>query len=148
MFRHKARLTGVDATDTMTGREFEKWLAVKFQKMGYQVHLLPGVKDQGTDLILKSKSGERICVQCKKSAKKNIGVAALGELVRGMRYYKTPKGIIVTNQYFTKELKEEASYYPDIELWDRKRLVDELANLEGFKEKPKPKPWYKRWFSP
>lgn len=44
LFRHKARVTGVDATDTMKGREFEKWLAVKFEKMGYQVHLLPGVK--------------------------------------------------------------------------------------------------------
>lgn len=145
IFRHKARVTGVDATDTMKGREFEKWLAVKFEKMGYWVDLKPGIKDKGADLILRTKSGERICVQAKKSAKQNIGVAALGDLVRGMRYYQTPKGIVVTNQYFTKEMKEEASYYPDIELWDRKRLVDELAKAEGIKEEPKP--WYKKWFS-
>lgn len=61
----------------------------------------------------------------------------MGDLVRGMRYYKTPRGIVVTNQYFTREMKEEASYYPDIELWDRQRLVDELAKVEGIKEEPK-----------
>ena len=126
IFRHKARITGVDATDTMKGREFEKWLGIKFGKMGYQVHLKSGTKDQGADLILKTKNGERICVQAKKRGKQNIGVAALGDILRAMRYYETPKGIVITNQYFTKEMKEEASYYPDIELWDRQRLVDEL----------------------
>jgi len=139
-FRHYCRITGVDATDKMDGRQFEKWLAVKFEKMGYQVHLKSGTKDQGADLILRSKSGERICVQAKKSGKQNIGVAALGDLVRGMRYYQTPKGIVVTNQYFTKEMKEEASYYSDIELWDRERLVDELAKAEGFKRNKKHNP--------
>jgi len=145
IFSHKARITGVDATDTMKGREFEKWLAVKFQKMGYQVHLKSGTKDQGADLILKTKTGERISVQAKKSTKKNIGVAALGDIVRAMRYYQTPKGIVVTNQYFTKDMREEASNYSDIELWDRERLVDELSRVEGFKETSKP--WYKKWFS-
>lgn len=130
-FRHKARITGVDATDTMNGRQFEKWLAVKFEKMGYQVHLKSGTKDQGADLILKTKSGERICVQAKKRGKQNIGVAALGDLIRGMRYYETPRGIVITNQHFTREMIEEASYYHDIELWDRERLVSELAKVEG-----------------
>lgn len=137
VFNHKARITGVDATDTMGGREFEKWLAVKFKKMGYQVHLKSGTKDQGADLILKTKSGERISVQAKKSGKQNIGVAALGDIVRAMRYYQTPRGIVVTNQFFTKEMREEASYYSDIELWDRKRLVDELTKVEGIKGKTK-----------
>lgn len=134
-FRHKCRVTGVDATDTMNGRQFEKWLAVKFEKLGYQVHLKSGTKDQGADLILRTKSGERICVQAKKRGKQNIGVAALGDLVRGMRYYETPRGIVVTNQHFTRDMIEEASYYPDIELWDRERLVSELAKVEGLTKK-------------
>lgn len=134
IFEARARKTGVEATDHMDGREFEKWLKVQFEIMGYQVRLLPESRDKGGDLLLRDKSRKIIAVQAKKSAKQNIGVKALGEVLRAMKYYNASAGIIVTNRYFTRQMIEETSKHETIELWDRSTLVDELAKAKSVKK--------------
>ena len=124
-FNARLRATGVEATDKMTGRDFEQWLKVKFEQMGYKVRLKNGSKDQGVDLVL-FKAGKKTVVQAKKRTSQNVGVKALGELLRGMKYHDAHKGIVVTNRYFTREMTEEAKEYDDVELWDRDRLVKEI----------------------
>ena len=79
IFRHKARITGVDATDTMKGASFEKWFGIIW-KMGYAGSFKVRPRPRA-DLILKTKNGERICVQAKKE-EADIGVAALGDILR------------------------------------------------------------------
>ncbi|NLU49255.1 MAG: restriction endonuclease [Syntrophomonadaceae bacterium] len=124
-FIARARKTGVEAVDKMNGREFEEWLKVKFEQMGYKVRLKSGSKDQGADLVL-FKGGIKTVVQAKKRTSQNVGVKVLGELTRAMKYHNAQRGIVVTNRYFTREMLEEASEYDDIELWDRERLVQEI----------------------
>lgn len=129
-FSARARKTGVELTDSMNGREFEKWLKIKFEQMGYKVRLKDGSKDQGVDLVL-FKGGKKTVVQAKKRASQNVGVKALGELLRGMKYHDAHKGIVVTNRYFTREMIEEAEEYDDVELWDRDRLIQEIETSKG-----------------
>ncbi|HHV76182.1 MAG TPA: restriction endonuclease [Syntrophothermus lipocalidus] len=132
-FNARARRTGVDKTDRMSGREFEQWLSVKFKQMGYKVQLQRGFKDKGADLILQ-KGPLTIAVQAKKLAPgRKVGVKVLGEVLRAMKYYKAPRGIVVTNQYFTREIIEEASGYTDVQLWDRPRLIREIEKLNQIK---------------
>ena len=128
-FNARARKTGVASVDEMNGRQFEKWLKVKFEQMGYKVRLKGDSKDQGADLVL-FKSGVKTVVQAKKRTSQNIGVSVLGEVLRAMKYHNASRGIVVTNQYFTRELMKETTDYDDIELWDRKRLIKEIERSQ------------------
>ena len=44
--------SGILEVDTMTGKEFEKFLAVHFEKLGYSVSLTQDSQDYGADLIV------------------------------------------------------------------------------------------------
>lgn len=131
-FNKRARLTGVEATDNMTGLGFERWLRVKFEQMGYpKVVLLRYSKDKGADLLITTTSGQKIAVQAKKSSTSNIGVRAIGEVMRAMKYYDCDLGIVVTNQYFTNDALEEIKHYKDIVLWDRTTLIQKIEKADS-----------------
>lgn len=63
--------------DSLSGVEFEEFLAGLFRAQGYAVELTPATGDYGADLIL-SKDGRRIAVQAKRYAG-SVGVAAVQE---------------------------------------------------------------------
>lgn len=85
----------------MTGDEFEDFVASLFIKMGYQVRKTPKSKDYGTDLIL-YKNGLTIAVQTKRW-KTKVGIKAVQEIASAVPFYKADKGIVITNNLFTKE---------------------------------------------
>lgn len=121
------RNAGLHEIDTMTGRDFEIRLRRLFQNLGYKVELKRGYKDHGADLILTNPQGVKIAVQAKKLAAREgkIGARVIGEVLRGKQYYGCHYAMIVTNQRFTEQAREEAKRLGVI-LWDRDSLSQHL----------------------
>lgn len=127
----RARRAGVADTDRMSGDHFEKWLEYQFRRAGYSVRRTPYQGDHGADLILTSPQGVKIAVQAKQLSRKRgrVGAKALGEVMRGQKYYGCHQSWVVTNRGFTSQAREEAKRL-GIKLIDRKGLIDFLNRIE------------------
>lgn len=110
---------GYDKIDKLTGREFEQFLAVVFEKNGYSVKTTRTTGDYGADLIME-KNGKSIAVQCKHSINK-ISVSAVQEVKSAIAHYHVGEGWVVTNNFFTKPAQNLASEN-NITLIDRYEL--------------------------
>lgn len=111
----------------LKGRLFEEFTAELYRTLGYNAQTttslrqegrLPasiqkrgGSGEQGVDVIVESFSpkGERCitAIQCKHYSDK-VGNKAVQEIVAALSLYGAQRGIVVTNQYFTKQAKELA----------------------------------------
>lgn len=120
---YRAKKTGISELDSLSGREFEIWLTGFFKRMGYKVKLLRKSKDNGADLIVTNKQGQRWAVQAKKRTGSNVGASAIGEVLRGQKWYKCEYAMVVTNSGFTKQACDEAAAC-DVTLWDRQKLIE------------------------
>jgi len=127
---YRAKKSGVTDTDHMSGREFEIYLKNLFEKAGCKVRLLQGYKDHGADLIVTDKRNKRYAVQAKKLKSGRVGAKVIGEPLRAMNYYKCDVAMIVTNQNFTKQAKEEAKI-ANVVLWNREELIKISEKLKN-----------------
>ena len=112
--------------DNMTGIEFEKLITDLFKKMGYDAHMTKASGDQGIDIIAR-RADEVIGIQAK-CYSGVVGNHAIMEAVAGMRYYKCDYCMVVTNSTFTKSA-EELAIANGVELWDRKKLIDNVNEV-------------------
>lgn len=119
---------GLPQIDRMTGLEFEKYLAILFRRLGYQVERTRYVGDQGGDLVL-TKDGERTLVQAKRHSKP-IGNKAVQEAAAARPHYKCHKAMVVANQPFTRAARELAASN-QVELWDRRKLAKVILSLQA-----------------
>ncbi len=92
--------------DSLSGVEFEEFLAGLFRAQGYAAELTPTSGDYGADLIL-SKDGRRIAVQAKRYVG-SVGVAAVQEALSGMAYYKCHTAWVIATGAFTPNALELA----------------------------------------
>ena len=118
------RQVSMSDIDTMAGQEFESFLNTLFQKMGYTVKQTKLTGDQGADLVL-ARFGEVVVVQAKRS-NNTIGNKAIQEVVASMKFYNAEKGMVVTNNYFTKAAEDLANANT-ISLIDRKQLSELIS---------------------
>lgn len=119
--RFKYEHSTLAKVDKMDGREFEKYLKVYFEKLGYRAKTTKDSNDYGADLIL-TKGSEKIVVQAKRYAR-NIGIEAVQEIIGARNYYEADRAIVATNRYFTASAKRLAEKC-DVELWDREYLFN------------------------
>jgi HJR/Mrr/RecB family endonuclease len=121
--KEKKRLldSGILEVDSMTGKEFEKFLDLHFSKFGYTVSLTQDSQDYGADLIL-YKDGSKTVVQAKRS-KNPVGIKAVQEVAGAVRHYKGNKGRVITNNRFTENAYNLAKSN-EVELWDRNKLIE------------------------
>lgn len=110
--------------DEMSGIEFENFLKLRFERLGFSAETTKTSNDYGADLILQKKN-LKIAVQAKRY-RGTIGVKAVQEVIGSMAYYKAEKGLVVTNSVFTKNAENLASAN-DVILWDRDVLVRLLS---------------------
>lgn len=94
----------IDAIDGMSGRDFELYVADIFSILGYEAYLTPETGDQGVDIILK-KNDESIAVQTKRYSTA-IGNGAVQEVIAGRIFYNCSKGIVITNNFYTRSAHE------------------------------------------
>lgn len=116
--------SSIHKIDCMSGIQFEECLKAHFEKMGYKVRLTPKSGDYGVDLVC-CKGKDKFVVQAKRYQGK-IGISAVQQVIGGMRYYDSEKGMVVTNSYFTKNAVELAKR-SNVILWDRNTLQKKIA---------------------
>ncbi|MBF0706786.1 restriction endonuclease (plasmid) [Alkalihalobacillus hwajinpoensis] len=119
-FKKHTLTTDINDIDTMTGIEFEDYLADFFETKGYNIKLTPRSGDYGVDLILR-KRRNKIAVQVK-CYTSNIGVDAIQEVIAGRIYWRTKEAMVITNRYFTHNAKKLAKT-SDVKLVDRDSLI-------------------------
>ncbi|MBR0382302.1 MAG: restriction endonuclease [Eubacterium sp.] len=105
--------------DRLSGKSFEKYLAVHFRRIGYKVKLTGSSNDYGADLLLK-RGGKTTVVQAKRYDR-NVGIGAVQEVTGAMSYYQADRAMVVTNQYFTRNAENLAGQ-TGVRLWGRKEL--------------------------
>lgn len=112
--------------DNMEGHEFEYYCADILKSNGFSnVEVTQGSGDHGID-ILAEKDGITYAIQCK-CYSSNIGNAAVQQAHSGKSIYKRDIAVVLTNQYFTSQAKEEASEL-GVKLWDRDKLQELIDN--------------------
>jgi len=108
-------------------REFERFIAELFTKMGFKVELGPGVKDFGADIIAK-RGTDSVVIQVKKwRTGHNIGAKEVQKALGSMWKFKANKAIIITTSDFTIYAEEQAKGAP-IELWNYRILCEMIEN--------------------
>ncbi len=119
--------------DTMSGTEFEDFMAEILHRSGVEViELTKASGDFGADIIV-IHEGERTTVQCKRYSKP-IGVKAVQEAISAKDYYKCTKAAVITNSDFTRQARELAAESGVI-LWDRQAVYGFMASAQDKSER-------------
>ncbi len=108
--KDKVKIYNISQINSLSGEEFERYLKLLFEKMGYLVSLTKKSKDFGVDLILE-KNGKKTIIQAK-CYSRTVGVSAVQEIISARNHYNIFDAIVVTNQTFSKEaelLAEESN---------------------------------------
>lgn len=114
--------------DNLEGVQFEEYIGHLLKKIGFtNVKVTKYSGDFGADVIAE-KDNIKYAFQCKRF-NSVIGPKPIGEVLRGMKKYNCEKGIVITNNYFTKQAIEEGKVC-DIELWDRDKLSHLIQNIK------------------
>ena len=114
----------IEYIDQMTGEEFEKFIGDYFKKIGYKATVTPLAGDFGVDIIVENEL-VKIGVQAKRYSDR-VTNSAIQEIVAGIKHYNLDKGMVITNNYFTRAAKELAKDN-NIVLWDRETLKEKLT---------------------
>ncbi len=110
----------------MDGKKYEQRVALYLRNHGFKkVSVTKASNDYGVDIIC-YKHRKKYAVQCKYYSKP-VGVHAVQEVVGGMRYYDCDRGMVVTNNTYTRQA---------VELADRNDviLVDKLSGKTSFRK--------------
>lgn len=114
--------------DYMDGHDFEYYCADILKKNGFSnVEVTQGSGDHGID-ILADKDDISYAIQCK-CYSSNIGNAAVQQAHTGKSIYHKDIAVVLTNQYFTAQAKEEADVL-GVKLWDRDKLQELINNSQ------------------
>lgn len=113
--------------DNMNGHDFEYFCANILKKNGFSnVEVTQGSGDHGID-ILADKEDISYAIQCK-CYSSNIGNAAVQQAHTGKSLYHKDIAVVLTNQYFTTQAKEEANAL-GVKLWDRNKLEEMIKRM-------------------
>ena len=113
--------------DDMEGHDFEHNCADLLRKNGFSnVMVTQGSGDHGID-ILADKDDISYAIQCK-CYSSSIGNDAVQQAHTGKSIYHKDIAVVLTNQYFTTQAKEEADVL-GVKLWDRDKLKEMIKNM-------------------
>ena len=114
-----------DKLNSMSGQEFEQYIAEVFRKTGNKVEIVGGPGDQGVDLLVKL-GRKRVAVQCKLHSKP-VGRAAVSEVYAGARHHGASQSWLIAPGGFTPAA-EELAKSTKVQLFD-------LAAVRGLMQK-------------
>lgn len=119
----------------ISGQSFEEWIALRLERLGFQVTITPAVRDGSIDLIaVRTDSLQietRLMIQCK-NHHSQAGVSVVREL-RGVVPDRSPgfAPVVVCPGGFSSDAQDVASQN-GIRLWSRKEL--EQLDQQAFPE--------------
>jgi restriction system protein len=102
--------------------EFENWVALLFQLIGYKVKNTQEVADHGIDLLVSDGPVRRGLVQCKRY-RGTVGEPVVRDLYGTLVHENADCGWLVTTGGISRQARGWASGKP-IELWDGQKLVE------------------------
>jgi Holliday junction DNA helicase RuvB len=127
----------------LTWQEFEDFVAVLYQNLGYQnVTVTSRTGDEGKDLVMEFESpsgrAERVYVQCKQWGNVPVGRQEIQVLHSAVVADGAYEGIVVTTSRFTGEAVRYAKKVGNIQLIDGKKLreLTARAGLQTGTESP------------
>lgn len=103
---HKQKANSAQDVSTLTGVEFETYIANLLKQAGFSVVGTPVTGDQGADLIAQ-KNGRTIAIQAK-GCKEPVGNWTVQEIVGALKFYNAVEGWVVTNSNFTVSARQLA----------------------------------------
>lgn len=112
-----------DKFNSMSGQEFEHYIAEVFRKTGNKVDIVGGPGDQGVDLLVKI-GRKRVAVQCKLHGKP-VGRAAVSEVYAGAKHHGANQAWLVAPGGFTPAT-EELAKSTDVQLIDLAAVRESL----------------------
>ncbi len=116
--------------DSLSGKEFERFLKWLFEEMGYQVQPGKYVADSGVDLVV-SKAKETIAVQAKRYNRcMKVSNSVILKTQGGMNVYGCQSAVVVTTSYFTQAAVSDAAKL-NIDLWDRDVLAAKIDEINA-----------------
>ncbi|WP_141507012.1 restriction endonuclease [Bacillus mycoides] len=118
----------IEVIDAMDGYQFEEFVAQLFQDMGYKTEVTSSSGDYGIDVIMKRK-GLDIGIQAKRYSDK-VPNKAVQEVIAGIAFYNLDQGLVITNNYYTKQAQNQAKS-TNVLLWDRDILQQKLREVYG-----------------
>jgi len=89
-----------EAVRSMSGAQFEAFIADLFRAMEHRAVVLGGAGDQGVDVIV-NRRGERVAVQCK-NHKKPVNNKAVQEVFAGSRHHRCAEACVVAPAGYTR----------------------------------------------
>ena len=125
--KDKIAIFNLSQIDSLSGVEFENFLAEIFEKMGYRVEKTKASHDYGADLLL-FKGDKKIVVQAK-CYTKAVGIKAVQEIVGAMQHYMANEAFVATNNYFSKDA-EVLALENNVKLIDRTVIENILSKYD------------------
>ncbi len=126
--RRRNRVTGMSEEDLLElpPSEFEELVAELYRLFGHSAKVTGRSGDHGVDVVVKSKSGRKVIVQCKRW-RKPVGEKVIREFYGTMHHEKAAQGAIFAISGFSKNAKAWAEGKPIslysgedfIKLWER-----------------------------
>lgn len=113
--------------------EFEDFIAVLYNRLGYNTEKVGRSHDGGIDVIAE-KNGVKYYIQCKKFITQKVSVGAVRDFYGAMfNLLASNKGIFITTNIFTTEAEKFAEDNP-IELIDGNELIKLVRLSATFKK--------------
>lgn len=110
--------------------QFEKIVALVYQKHGYTVSRRGGANpDGGIDLLIK-KDGLTTAIQCKQWKKWNVGVKTVREFLGALTDAKLTDGILITLCGYSDDARQLASKH-NIQILDERALANLLEHSDA-----------------
>lgn len=109
--------------------EFEAMVAHLYNQSGHQARRTGQTGDQGIDLVVQAKNGEKWVVQCKRW-RGSVGAPVIRDFYGAMQHEKADKGTVITTGKFTRQAREWAAGKP-ITLYDGEKLIQVWRQAQG-----------------
>ena len=128
----ETELSKIDAMST-DGWKFERYAANLLMKCGFvSAEVTSGSNDYGVDIVARDQHGVCYAVQCK-CYTSQLGSAPVQEVSAGMIKYRCQVGVVLSNQYFTRNAAELAAAN-NILLWDRDKLTQMIGRASSVRQ--------------
>lgn len=114
------KYNNINIIDRLDGFQFESFISLLFNILGYESQTTQNTGDFGIDVIAE-KDGVRYGIQCK-LWQADVGNKAIQEAYSGKDYYECHVAIVITNSHFTGNAYTQANR-SKVVLWDRDKLI-------------------------
>lgn len=119
------RKSNISAIDSMNGAQFAEYMAAYFRNQGWSITV---VGEERSELIAERNGERRLIIL--RASKRKLTPDTFIHSAEAKEWYGAGGMLIITNGSYTSRAKQEADIR-DIELWDRKLLIRELAKINA-----------------